>query len=226
MNCFDRLPAGWQFIYDRHIQIAVIGHRQCSRNGGSCHDKYVRRLVILGPHTGTLFHTKRCCSSMTTRPRLPNTTVSSMSAWVPSSRWIPPSAIPASTSFFPSLHRTCEQSQLYIKWCQQGGERFPYADEPVSLLAPSGRPVIIINRHQHRHQCHQRFTASHIAMQQPVHLMAAHHIFFSISFNTFSAHRSVQRRPSSQRTNNPSILVKGMPLNFCCRSVLVLSIRT
>ena len=25
---------------------------------GSCHDKYVRRLVILGPHTGTLFHTK------------------------------------------------------------------------------------------------------------------------------------------------------------------------
>ena len=34
----------------------------------------------------------------------------------------------------------------------------------------------VVDGHEHSHECHQCFTASHIALQQPVHLMTRSHI--------------------------------------------------
>src|SRR5690606_38479210 len=37
MQGYDRLPAGWQFVYYRHFQIAIYSHSERAWYGSGCH---------------------------------------------------------------------------------------------------------------------------------------------------------------------------------------------
>ena len=192
----DRRAARRQLVEHADVEVAVDRHRRGARDRRRRHHQHVGHgaAVALVAQRARCSTPKRCCSSMTTTPRLWNATPSWISAWVPITMSTVPSARPASTSRAIRAGDPVGQQldpQRPIAEQVVGGrnrhavEHAPHAGR-VLLGEHLGRRhqrtlVPALHGREHRADGHHRLAGTHVALQQPVHRMRAGEIALDLA---------------------------------------------
>ena len=172
---FYRFAARRQLIDDRHIEVAVEGHRQCARDRGSRHDENMGRIrIALGPQFGPLLHPK------------PVLFVDDREA----------QAVKRHCRLYERMRTneymdiTCRQPLQYLfarlTLYTARKESHPQTERRCQLTNPQKMLLrqnlrrrhqaclkTIVDGHEHTHEPDDRLTTAYIPLQQAVHLPAA-----------------------------------------------------
>ena len=195
MHRLYRLSARRKFVDNRHIEVTVQSHGQSTRYGSSRHNQYVRRINVLAPQFSTLRHTETMLLVYHHQ----------------SERREINSIFYHGVSSYQNLHIACEQvfqnsfttlafhvarKQLYthIHARQKSADSFIMLVSQNFGRSHHARLITIVERYQHGHKRHKCLAATHIALQQTVHLSSATHVATHLLNDTLLRTRQLKRK--------------------------------
>ena len=172
-----RFSSRGQFVDDAYVEVAVESHGKGAWYGGCGHDEDMRRHRVLHPEFGTLCHTEAVLLVNHHKAQLMEEYIvldDGMSTHKDVD-FAPHQSFEHSGSFLP-LH--CASEQLH-----PDGEVAQKLAQGVKVLfcqnlggCHDAGLVAIVDGDECHHESYQRFAASHVALQKPVHLSSRLHV--------------------------------------------------
>ena len=186
MICLYRLSSGRQLVYDRYIEIAVYGHRQRARYGRSGHYEDVRRLDILRPEFCPLSHTEAMLFVDDDKTEISEFYLVFYQG-VRTDNYIK-LAVFEHTVYLVAVFFLCradKQPHIYAQPLGKTGDTGVVLGGEYLCGSHYARLETIVDSDKRRQKCHDSFTATHVALQQAIHLSAAFEVGVYLFYHSF-----------------------------------------
>ena len=195
MHRLYRLSARRKFVDNRHIEIAIQSHGQSTRYGSSRHNQHVRRINVLAPQFSTLRHTETMLlvyHHQSERREINRIFYHGMSSY--QNLHVASEQVFQNSFTTLTLHIARKQLYTHIHACQKSADSFIMLVSQDFGGSHHARLITIIERYQHGHKRHKRLAATHIALQQTVHLSSATHVATHLLYDTLLRTRQLKRK--------------------------------
>ena len=202
----NRFASRRQFINDRYVQIAIDRHRQCPRNGRCRHHEYMRRRgAVFAPQSGSLSHTKAVLlvdDSQSQVAELHRVLDEGMGA--NEYLQLATHQCLVNSCALTLTGRARQESHLDTDSVGQRPDSFQMLTSQYFGGCHDAGLVSIIQGNQCGHESDNRLTATHISLQEAVHLLSAAHVMAHLADNTLL-------RPGKRKLQN--VVVKAVEIS-------------